>query len=425
MTKKPGVSRRAALKSTCAALAGLAVPNIIPSSALGDAHHRPASERVTLGHIGVGERGSFLLEVIQGSPGIQSLAVADCFQQRREQAASLIDGDAYSDFLHLLDRQDIDGVVIATPDHWHVPIAIMSARAGKDVYVEKPLGLSIEQNLVCQKVCQDEKRVFQYGTQQREARHIQAGREIFLSGQLGELKAIEVQAPNGERGGSTVTAQVPAGFDYDMWLGPAPKVPYTVDRCRAEGGSYWCYDYSIGYIAGWGAHPLDVMVWCYDGDLSGPYSVEGTGVVPTEGLFDTIVDWEMMLRMADGVKVAFKASQTNSTKFIGTDGKLELTRNSIRTFPKELRPEGIPANDHETNVVRHLENFADCIRSRKVANSPIEESVRSDVMSHLCDIAIRTGEKIIWDPAKQQILEGSDQAKAMASRPMRAPWTLN
>lgn len=424
MTNKHSISRRTALKVGCAGLAGVAAPTFVPSSALGDTHHKPASERVTLGHIGLGERGAYLFEASQGQQGIQSLAVADCFQHKREQAAGLIHGDAYSDFRQLLDRKDIDGVVIATPDHWHVPIAIMAAKAGKDVYVEKPLGLSIEQDLVFQKVCRNEKRVFQYGTQQREAKHIQAGREIFLSGQLGELKAVEVQAPNGERGGSTVAAQVPAGFDYDMWLGPAPKASYTVDRCRAEGGTYWCYDYSIGYIAGWGAHPLDVMLWCYDGDLSGPYTVEGTGVVPTDGLYDTVVDWDMVLRMADGVKVTFKASNTNSTKFIGSKGKLELTRNSIRTFPKELLPSGMPSNDHFMNSVRHIENFANSIRSRKPAISTLQESVRSDVMSHLCNIAVRTGEKITWDPTKQQIVGGSKQAQAMVSRPMRDPWTL-
>ena len=138
------------------------------------------------------------------------------------------------------------------------------------------------------------------------------------------------------RGGSIDEAPVPAGFDYDMWLGPAPKVPYTVDRCKPQ-GTYWIYDQSIGYLAGWGAHPLDILVWCYDGDQAGPYTVEGTGVVPTEGLYDTVYNWDMTLQMADGVKITFRPG-SDSTKFIGTEARLELTRGSFAPFPKTCCP---------------------------------------------------------------------------------------
>jgi predicted dehydrogenase len=414
------LSRRTALKL---GLAGVALPTFVPRSVLGNAKAIPASERVTLGHIGVGGRGSYLLEASQSQPGIQSLAVADCFQEKREKAASQIAGNAYADFRHILDRKDIDGVIIATPDHWHVPIALLAAEAGKDVYVEKPLGISLEQDLVCQKVFRANKRIFQYGTQQREAKHQQVGREIVRSGQLGQLRAIEVKAPNGSRGGSTVTAPVPAGFDYEMWLGPASQSLYTVDRCKAPGGTYWCYDNSIGYLGGWGAHPLDIMVWCYDGDLAGPITVGGSGVVPAEGLYNTVVDWDMVLSMSDGVKVTFTVGD-NSTKFIGTNGRLELTRGALRTFPKNLMPQGMPPNNHGRNVANHVENFADCIRSRKTTRSPMADAVRSDVLSHLCDIAVRTDEKITWNPADQQIVGGSTAARAMLSRPMREPWSI-
>ena len=173
---------------------------------------------------------------------------------------------------------------------------------------------------------------------------MQFGRELVLSGKLGELKAIEVKAPNGKSGGSTAEAPVPSGFDYDMWLGPAPEVPHAIDRCKPP-GTYWIYDQSIGYLGGWGAHPLDILVWCYDGDQSGPYTVEGSGVVPTEGLYDTVHNWDMVLRMADGVKITFVPG-SDSTKFIGTEGRLELTRNSIRTFPRNLLSRDLPSNDH-------------------------------------------------------------------------------
>lgn len=416
-------TRRDILKSGCAVAAGLALPYVIPSSALGDDENLPASDRVTLAHIGVGGRGSFLLNSIHAKGhGFQSVAVADCYADRREAIAKQIGGKAYVDFREILARDDIDGVIIATPDHWHVPIAIMAARAGKDAYVEKPLGLSIEQDLVCQKVFKEQGRVFQYGTQQREAQHIQAGRRLILEGKLGKLKAIEVKAPNGGAGGSTAEAPIPAGFDYEMWLGPAPKVPYTVDRCNPQ-GTYWIYDQSIGYLAGWGAHPLDVLVWCYYGDQAGPYTVEGTGKIPTEGLYDTVYDWDMTLRMADGVTITFKPG-SDSTKFIGTDARIELTRGSLRTYPRTLLPPDLPGNDHQNNVTNHIQCFINAIRSREETSSPIDDSVRSDVMSHLCNIAVRSGEKVTWDPRKQQLIDGSEMAQAMITRPMREPWML-
>lgn len=413
------LTRRDVLKVGCA---GIAAPYLVPSSALGNAETAAPSERVTLGHIGVGNRGAYLLKAARTGRGIQSLAVADCYKDRRDAQAAAIKGRAYADFRELLDRDDIDGVIVATPDHWHVPIAVMAARAGKDAYVEKPLGLTLEQNLICQKVFRAEKRIFQYGTQQREAEHQKFGRDLVLGGKLGELKAIEVKAPNGGTGGVTTEAPVPEGFDYDMWLGPAPKTAYTVDRCKPK-GTYWIYDQSIGYLAGWGAHPLDILVWCYDGDMAGPYTVEGTGIVPTEGLYDTVYDWDMTLRMADGVKITFVPG-SNSTKFIGTEARLELTRNSIRAFPKELVPDNLPQNNHRSNGARHIQVFADSIRSREEASSPIDDSVRSDVMSQLCDIAVRTGETITWDPKTQKIIGGTEKAQAMVSRPMRPPWTL-
>ncbi|TWU34982.1 Inositol 2-dehydrogenase [Novipirellula artificiosorum] len=417
------ISRRRVLKSSAATIVGgFAYPTIIPSTALGDAQTPPPSERVTLGHIGVGGRGTFLRNATPVGNGIQSLAVSDCYQQRRDSAAAKIQGDGYADFRRILDREDIDGVIIATPDHWHVPIALMAAKAGKDAYVEKPLGLSIEQDLKCKEVFDREKRIFQYGTQQREAKHQQYGRELVRSGKLGSIRAIEVQAPNGGSGGSTEATKVPAGFDYDRWLGPAPEAPYTVDRCKPS-GTYWIYDQSIGYLAGWGAHPLDILVWCYDGDQAGPFTVEGTGDIPAEGLYDTVFNWEMTMRMADGVKITFKTG-SDSTKFIGTEGRLELTRNSIRAFPVGLVSEELPSNNHGQNGANHIGVFADSIRSRHPASSPVEDAVRSDVMSHLCDIAVRTGERVTWDPSQQRLVGGSDQAKSMVSREMRAPWTL-
>ena len=413
-------TRRDLLKGMAAGAVG--APYVITSAALGSAEKPPAGERVTLGHIGVGNRGKGLLKGFLKCKGAQSVAIADAYRDRREEAVRTIGGKGYADFRDLLARKDIDAVVIATPDHWHVPMAMAAARSGKDAYVEKPLGLTIEQNLACEKLFREKKRVFQYGTQQRSSAHCRFGCELVRSGRIGSVHTIEVIAPDGEAGGSTEEAPVPDNLDYKMWLGPAPIVPYTKDRCVAP-GTYFIYDYSIGYLAGWGAHPLDIMVWGSDADLAGPMVVEGTGVIPDKGLYDVVIHWEVKVQMAGGVRMTFKPGG-DSTKFIGPDGWVQIRRRGIDAEPKSLLKSKIsPSEVHLPESPRQDQNFIDAVRSRKTAVSPLDHAVRSDVISHLCDIAIRTGRKITWDPGKRAIVNDADASRRL-SRPMRAPWTL-
>lgn len=416
---KSNLTRRGLLKGAAAAVAA---PYMITSSALGNAEQAPASERVTLGHIGVGGRGREVMRGFMELKNSQSLAVADAYKDRREEAAAACKGRAYADFRELLARKDIDAVVVATPDHWHVPIAMAAARAGKDAYVEKPLGLTLEQDLLCGRLFQERKRVFQYGTQQRSSAHCRFGCELVRSGRIGKVHTIEVIAPDGGPGGSTEEAEVPASLDYDMWIGPAPKAKYTKDRCVTP-GTYYIYDYSIGFLGGWGAHPLDIMVWGSDADIAGPMTVEGTGKVPTEGLYDTVINWDVKIAMADGVKMTFKPGG-DSTKFIGPDGWVRIWRGGIDAEPKSLLQSKIGPNDvHLIESPRHDQNFVDAVRSRGKTVSPVDDAVRSDIISQLCDIAIRKHRKVTWDP-KKQVIVGDDDAAKMLSRPMRAPWTI-
>ena len=165
----------------------------------------------------------------------------------------------------------IDAVVIATPDHWHVPVGLAAVRAGKDVYIEKPLGHTLAQNQAMLEACQKHKRIFQYGTQQRSQEILKRGIELVLNGYIGELQRIEVWAPAGAGGGSLDEIPVPAGLDYDLYLGPAPMKPCSKDRITSA-GSWYCSDYALGFIAGWGAHPLDIAIWGMDYDQKGPAS---------------------------------------------------------------------------------------------------------------------------------------------------------
>ena len=412
------VTRRTVLKGAAAAVAA---PYVITSNALGNADTPAASERVALGHIGVGNRGRSLLRGFMRCKGVQCVAVSDAYKSRRDSMATAIKGKAHADFRELLARDDIDGVVVATPDHAHVPIANMAARAGKDAYVEKPLGLSIEQVLACRKVFSEKRRIFQYGTQQRSSGHCRFACELVRSGRIGKVHSIEVIAPNGGKGGSTEAVPCPPDLDLNTWCGPAPMRPYTVDLCKPP-GTYWINDYSIGYLGGWGAHPLDLMVWGSLADISGTVEIEGSGLIPTEGLYDTVYNWDIKGKLGN-VSFSFKPGG-DSTKFIGSDGWVRVWRGGIDANPKELLTSKIGEGDVQLlKSPRQDQNFVDSIKSRQEAVSPVGDSVRSDIISHLCNIAVRTGRKITWDP-KKAVIVGDAEAAKLTHRPLREPWTL-
>jgi glucose-fructose oxidoreductase len=433
--KRRRLSRRAFLGNAGrTALGAVAFPYVITSTALGSGSTPPASQRITLGHIGVGGQGSGLLTGFLGVDGCQSIAVCDAFKSRREQRAKEIDAHfadlkgkaeykacaAYEDFRELLSRPDIDAVVVATPDHWHVLIGLAAARSGKDMYVEKPLGLSIDQDKALRSAVQRYGRIFQYGTQQRSFNtHCAFACELVRNGYLGKIKETHVEAPAGNSGGSTDPVPVPEGFNYTLWLGPAPVSPYTMDRCTSS-GSWYVYDNSLGFIAGWGAHPLDILHWGYE---QIPVEYEGTGTIPTKGLFTAITNWDIRGRFANGVPFTFKDGPDKTT-FVGENGWVAASRAGIEAEPKALLSTRIkPGEIRLLQATNHYQNFIDAVKTRRPPASPIESAVQSDFVSHLCDIAIRTGRKIQWDPVKEEIV-GDSIASRMMARPMRAPWGL-
>ncbi len=426
------VSRRTFLKSAAASAgAALAVPAIVPSSVFGEA---APSKRVALGHIGVGGQGGGLLGGFLGLAQGQTVAVCDPIKERREGCAANVEKHyaaqadkgtykgckAYNDFRELLARDDIDAVVVATPDHWHVPIALAAVKAGKDIYVEKPLGISVEHDKTLREAVHRYGAVFQYGTQQRcFSTHCGFACELVRNGYIGQLKAVHVIAPDGETGGNPAPQPVPPGMDYDLWLGPAPVAPYTHDRVIGT-GRYHIYDYSLGYIAGWGAHPLDIAHWGYP---QVPVEYEGTGLVPTEGLFNTVVHWDVRGRYAGGVEFTLKPGGDKTT-FVGTEGWVAPSRGGITAEPASLLTVKIkPGEIHLLQDNHHYRNFLTAVLNRTKPASDIDSAVQSDFISHLGDIAVRTKRKIVWDPKTEQIV-GDEQASRMLTRAMRAPWRL-
>jgi predicted dehydrogenase len=433
-------SRRRFLRGVSAA--AVTAPYVITSTALGAEGRPAASERVVTGAIGVGPRGLLNATEQLTCPEAQVVAVCDVWKHVRDRAKEAVDAHyknadckAYVDFREILDRPDIDAVTIGSPDHWHVPMTVMAAKAGKDVCVEKPLGVSIAEDQICREVIKRYDRVLQYGTEARASATCRLGAELVRNGRLGKIREIRVKAPNSGRGGSRKPLPVPPELDYDLWLGPAPWRPYS--GCPNNGGSWFhVYDYAIGFIAGWAAHPLDLLQWAYDTHLTGNWEVEGTGVVPAEGCNDVVIDWDVRIRFADGVKMSFwahglpkdedpkLAKLGNYAQLIGENGWIALYYASMECDPPSLREAPLAADAIRLPVSRGQErNFIECVRSRETPVSNIDDAVRSDIISHVSDIAIRSGRKITWDPIKEQIV-GDEEAARRLTRAMREPWRL-
>ncbi|MEM0964602.1 MAG: Gfo/Idh/MocA family oxidoreductase [Verrucomicrobiota bacterium] len=437
-------TRREFLKKSIGATALLGFPTIIPSSVLGQNGNVAPSNRVTISVVGCGSRSQSCW-AYKNNPKSEIVAVCDPFIDRQiERAAEWDVADTYTDFREVLAREDIDGVHVVTPDHWHVPISLATARAGKDVYCEKPLGVSIEQDLVAREIVERYGRVFQYGTQQRSSDACRLGLELVLNGHIGEVQEVFVWAPGGGWGGDGTAQPVPEGFDYDLWLGPAPEAPYSPDRVSYK-GAWFIYDYAIGFIAGWGAHPLDILQWWADREGLGiPVEYKTTGRIPTDGLYDTAINWHMDARYPNGTKLTFidtrwarkedakipegmkgaVAEIGNGTFFVGKNGWVSISRGAFRASSEELRRKAKDPGPVRLPISRnHMGNFVDCIISREEPISGLETGIKSDIISQLGDIGIRTGETVGWDPVKETVV-GSSDAMAMMQRKMRPPWTL-
>ena len=412
MRKSTRISRRGFLRG--AAAGAVAFPAIVPASVFGQ---NAPSERVTVGKIGCGGRGGAI-----GGVGGEVVASCDCWESRRERWARAGHVKAYADFRELLARDDIDAVAVASTDHWHVHHTVAAAKAGKDVYCEKPLGVCLREDLICRETLHRYGRMFQYGTQQRSSGHCRFGCELVRSGYIGEVKELYVSAPDSAPGGSYKPLPVPAGLDYDMWLGPALWRPYCG---QAVGGDGWWhdYDYAIGFIAGWGAHPLDILVWGYDTHRTGPWEVKGTATIPTTGRNNVVMRWDVDLQFANGVKMKFVPGG-DYTKFTGTEGWVGISRGGIQAEPASLLRVKLKPGDVHLPVSRgHGHNFAQSVKTRIQPVSHIDDAVRSDTISHVSDIAIRLGRKVVWDPAKEEFVN-DPLATRMLGRSYREPWRL-
>jgi predicted dehydrogenase len=434
--KKP-MSRRRFLGGIFAASVA---PAIVPRRVLGG--QAAPSRKIRLGHIGTGGQGTGLLRNFLSVDSAISVAIADPFRQRRERAAGFVkqaqghDPKLYNDFRELLADPSIDAVIIAPPDHWHVPIGLAAVRAGKHVYIEKPLGHSLAQDKAMLEACRKAGRVFQYGTQQRSQEMLKRGVELVLNGYIGDLQRIDVWAPEGKGGGSLDEIPVPEGLDYEMYIGPAPMKPCTADRITTA-ASWYCSDYALGFIAGWGAHPLDIAIWGMDADTKGPIRFKGTGDFPTpRGLFDTCAAWDVEIAFSGGITMHFMSTerakpivakyrsdvQGDGTTFIGSKGWISLSREgSAASDPEWLKLRQCEGSKRVTYYNRYYKAFVDSVRDGLPPISPIGDAVRSDALSHLSLMAIKSGAEVVWDPQGYRILS-PESLNAQMSHPIRGAW---
>jgi len=341
----------------------------------------------------------------------------------------------YSDFRKLLERKDVDAVICGTVDHWHTLVSMAAMKAGKDIYCEKPLTLTIDEGKRLVEVQRQTKRILQTGTQQRSSIYFRLACNLVRNNRIGKIQKVEVWLPAGLRAGPFKTSPVPEGFDYNFWLGQTPKVDYVKERTHFSFRYWW--EYSGGTMTDWGAHHNDIVLWALDMDRSGPVSIEGKQLVEMiPGGYTAASEYEVTYTYANGIVHTCKSTtasewhggvkdpngQQHGIRFHGTEGWIWVTRGRIRACDRQILSEKLPEDSKQVYLSNnHMENFIDCVKSRKAPICPAETGHRSASLCHLGVIAIRLGRKLEWDPVKEQFI-GDAEANSYLTRQMRKPY---
>jgi predicted dehydrogenase len=426
-----GLDRRRFLRNSLAAALPLTFPTVLKGAA------PPPSERLRLGVIGVGGQGAGLhARTWSGLPESRLVAVCDVNRKAADAAKAQTDsaqGDnecvAYRDFRELLARDDIDAVSIATPDHWHALIALAAIRAGKHVYLEKPVAYTVAEGRALVDAVRRCGVVLQNGTQQRSMGTFQRAAWLARSDRLGRVHTAVATSPYGPQGGDPNPADPPPEIDYEFWLGPAPWKPYTPGRCSGHGGVGWYHirDYSGGWITAWGSHHVDCAQWALGKDQEPPIAVEAQGEFAREGVYDTCFKWRSEFRYADGVKLIFATpgeAEGRMDVFIqGDQGWVCANRSGIDAHPKSLLAEQ-PGPLADPWPRHHCQDFLHAIRDGREPAAPIGPAHLSTTLCHLANIAIVLQRPLRWDGTHERFTD-DPVANRMLASPMRAPWSLD
>lgn len=417
-------SRRRFLKGTVAAGTALALPTLIPGSALGADGGVPPSERIVMGGIGVGNRGRYDLSEFLKYPVTQFVADADCQLSRRQLVKKMVDehyGNTdcklYQDMFEVLGRDDIDAVLIATGDRWHTMASITTARAGKDMYCEKPCSLTMQESRALADVVNQYGRIYQAGTQRRSIGNFQLAIEMAQTGKLGKLREVHANTLDPGVSHQWLPAEPepdPSVCDWDRWLGACPWRPYNSKYVAGRWRGH--YDFHGGGILEWGAHTVDLCQVANSADDTAPieYVPNESGVVCT---------------YANGVKLIMRKNGwlglgTCSVRFVGDDGWVETgDSGAMRIEPESLLAEKRVFTLRGTSSYTHVANFLECVKSRRLTRANASVAGQSHIVCHAAYIAWQLGRTLKLDPVKEEFI-GDEQANRMRSRALRAPWTI-
>jgi predicted dehydrogenase len=423
MTKYTSTRRRFLATTSSAAAAGLTAPYWFTSAAR--AAEESKNDRPIVGCIGTGDRwkGGIVGDLRRHG---DIVAVCDVDRKHAEEGRERAGGkaDIYEDYRALLDRKDVEVVSIVTPDHWHAKIAIEAMKAGKDIYCEKPLTLTIDEGKLIRDVLKQTGRVFQVGTQQRTEMRQRFLKAVAMvrDGRIGKVKKVTCAIGGAPSGGPFEPMPVPPELNWEMWLGQAPLVDYTEKRCHYE--FRWWYEYSGGKMTDWGAHHVDIATWAIGADESGPLSVEGTAVHPNiPNGYNTATEFLVTCKYADDIEVVIRHDMENGLHFEGDGGTFFVSRGELKGEAVDaLKDKPLPDGAIETlyggKPTSHMANFFDCVKSRKQPISDVYSHHRAMTTCHLANIAIRLGRKIQWDPVAEKIV-GDPEAAAWQSRAQR------
>jgi len=437
MSRSQQLSRRQFLRQTATATAaGVGVPYVIPSGLLA-AEGRPGpNDRIGIAGIGIGRQGGGIFRGAASSGLSRPVAVADANIIRAKQTAARLKIEAYQDYRKLLERKDVDAITTATPDHWRALVCIHACQAGKDVYAEKPMTLTIREGRLMVQAVRKYERVFQTGSQQRSNSQNRFGCELIRNGRIGKIHTVIGHNYPSPWECALPAQPVPEGLDWDLWCGPTEPVPYNTDLCRPRANPGWISfrPYSGGEMTGWGAHGLDQIQWALGMDESGPVEVwtEGPKFDPptykqpeSRGRGEKACRSPMVFyRYANGVTLKLDNGNPGGGIFIGEKGKIEIFRGRVTSNPAELVKEPIKADEiHLYKSNNHIQNWLDCIKSREKPIADVEIGHRSTTVCHLGNIARWVGRRLRWDPVKE-VFPDDEDANTYLDRPRRKPYQL-
>lgn len=424
------ISRRDFAKTAVTVSAGTAISRM---------HILGANDRVNIGLIGCGDRATSVFGTFLKQPDVTPVAVCDVYEPFATKAAALgTSVSSHKDFRKLLELKNVDAVIVGTPDHWHALQTILACQAGKDVYVEKPLSLTVSEGRQMVTAARKYNRVVQTGSQQRSGPHYQAAVKLIQEGGIGAVRKISAGYTRNVIPGfkpMEFGAQQPRELDWDLWLGPAPKVPFDPFRCIYN--FRWFWDYSGGQMTNWGAHNLDIARWALQARgpvavsaFGGRYELKDGGETP---------DVQEVIYNFTGCVVTWSGREVNRTRdeylvFHGTKGTLNIMRDGFTVTPevwKPTRSKDTPAmdplemkGDARGMDPLHVRNFLDCVKDRKRPAADVEEGHLSATVCHLGNIATRLGRSLKWDTDREQFV-GDAEASKMLQRPYRQPWKIS